>query len=89
LTLQDYDIQKLEEQIFGEVEDDMISNTNLRITGRQQKNTEDQNRMLNEMNHWLSISYHYEFSIMLDHNLSEFLIEGSVFYLMKHFCRRK
>jgi hypothetical protein len=38
LTLQGYDIQKLEEQIFAdEVEDNMISNASLRITESQQK----------------------------------------------------
>ena len=34
--LEGYDIQKLEDQIFGEaVEDHMISNANLRITERK------------------------------------------------------
>jgi hypothetical protein len=37
LTLQGYDIQKLEDQIFvGEVGDDIIYDTNLRLTESQQ-----------------------------------------------------
>ncbi|MGA9150091.1 MAG: DNA polymerase domain-containing protein [Candidatus Nitrosopolaris sp.] len=36
LTLQGYDIQKLEDQIFGEVQDDTIYDTSLRSTERQQ-----------------------------------------------------
>jgi hypothetical protein len=35
LMLQGYDIQKLEEQIFGEVEDDTIYSNSLRFTERQ------------------------------------------------------
>ena len=38
LTLQGYDIEKLEEEIFAEeLEDDTISNISLRITERQQR----------------------------------------------------
>ena len=38
LTLQGYDIEKLEEEIFAEeLEDDTISNIRLRITERQQR----------------------------------------------------
>jgi hypothetical protein len=36
LALQGYDIQKLEEQIFGEVGDDIVYNTSIRLTERQQ-----------------------------------------------------
>ena len=36
LTLQGYDIQKLEDQIFGEVGDDIVYNTSIRLTERQQ-----------------------------------------------------
>ena len=37
MTLQGYDIQKLEHQIFAEeVEDDVLSNTSLRFMERQQ-----------------------------------------------------
>ena len=37
LTLQGYDIQKLEDQIFGgEVEDDIVYDTSLKLTQRQQ-----------------------------------------------------
>ena len=37
LTLQGYDIQKLEGQIFGgEVDDDIVYDTSLRLTQRQQ-----------------------------------------------------
>ena len=38
LTLQGYDIQKLEDQIFGEVGDDIVYNTSIRLTERQQTN---------------------------------------------------
>jgi len=34
--LQGYDIQKLEEQIFGEKEEDTVYDTNLRLTESQQ-----------------------------------------------------
>jgi DNA polymerase, archaea type len=36
LTLQGYDIQKLEDQIFGELQDDTVYDTSLRLTERQQ-----------------------------------------------------
>jgi DNA polymerase I len=36
LMLQGYNIQKLEDQIFGELEDDTVYNTSLRFTERQQ-----------------------------------------------------
>jgi len=38
LTLQGYDIQKLEDQIFGEREEDTVYDTSLRLTERQQTN---------------------------------------------------
>ena len=38
LMLQGYDIQKLEDQIFGEVGDDIVYNTSIRLTERQQTN---------------------------------------------------
>jgi DNA polymerase elongation subunit (family B) len=38
LTLQGYDIQKLEDQIFGEKEEDTVYDTSLRLTERQQTN---------------------------------------------------
>ncbi len=36
LMLQGYDIQKLEDQIFGGVEDDIVYDTSIRLTQRQQ-----------------------------------------------------
>ena len=36
LVLQGYDIQKLEDQIFGELQDDTVYDTSLRLTERQQ-----------------------------------------------------
>jgi hypothetical protein len=36
LTLQGYDIQKLEEQVFGKLEDNTVYDTSLRLTERQQ-----------------------------------------------------
>ena len=38
LMLQGYDIQKLEDQIFGEAENDTLYDTSLRLTERQQTN---------------------------------------------------
>jgi DNA polymerase elongation subunit (family B) len=38
LTLQGYDIHKLEDQIFGEVGDDIVYNRSIRLTERQQTN---------------------------------------------------
>ena len=53
VTLHGYDIQTLEDQIIAEeVEYDVLSNTSLRITERQQKKYRSHNRMFNKMNHW-------------------------------------
>jgi len=68
LTLQGYDIQKLEDQIFGEVEHDTVYDANLRFIERRDHNLErqsrDHNLMFYEMNHWPNTFKHYKFLII-------------------------
>jgi len=61
LTLQGYDIQKLEDQIFGgEVGDDIVHNTSIRLTERQQINHKGSQSNVQRNDHWLSTFYHHE-----------------------------
>ena len=53
LTLQGYDIQKLEDQIFGaEVENDIVYDTSLRLTERQQTQ-----RRRSQSKSYISVAY--------------------------------
>jgi DNA polymerase, archaea type len=67
LMLQGYDIQKLEDEIFGEeVEVKQYTTVVLDLWKDNRQNIRDHNQMINKMNHWLNTFYHYELSTHLN-----------------------
>jgi DNA polymerase elongation subunit (family B) len=73
LTLQGYDIQKLEDQIFGEAVDDTVYDTSLRLTERQQtqRKRSQSNVQLNE-----SLAKYFLSLRIASHHSSQYILNS-------------